>query len=204
MDVCFGYLKNADGSAKFTYGNTSTIACVSGPDQVSQQKEIIDRATILVQYKSKSGNSNCSDRAMEHFITMVCDRMIFTSMHPRTSILINILELHDDGCICACAVNATMLALIDAGISMRHMVAAATSCLDENGCIHINPCKELLEHSEGKMTLVIESETYQILSLSSTGNFTSEKLNESILLLTSKCSELLQSFRASVSKLFHQ
>lgn len=168
--------------------------------QVNQQREIIDKATIMVHYESKSGQSSCSDRQMESFIKHVCDRMIITTMHPRTSILINLVELHDDGCLSACAINATMLALANAGIPMRHLVSAATCCIDRDECVHIDPNSDLIEQSIGTMTLVVESDTKQILSLSSKGSFTTDLLTHSIDLLTKKCIDLFTYFRIHLSE----
>ncbi|KAF6028585.1 EXOSC5 [Bugula neritina] len=140
-------LKQADGSGKFTLGLTSVLASVDGPAQVGLQKEIIDRAFIEVHYESKSGQSSCSSRTMEYFVAQLCQQSIVTSMHPRTSILINITELHNDGCLSACAVNATTLSLLDAGIPLRYIVSAASCCISDEGTIYVNPSKETIKTS---------------------------------------------------------
>lgn len=136
---------------------------------------------------------------MEHFIAQVCDRMILTTMHPRTTIHINVIELHNDGCLSSCAVNATMFALIDAGVPMRHLVAAATCCLDTEGAIHFSPNQDTLDQSCGIVTLVLESKLKQILSLSSKGVITTGQLNQCVNMLTDKCVDLFEAFRAHIS-----
>lgn len=153
-----------------------------------------------VHYEHKSGQSRCADRQMEFFIAQVCDRAIITAMHPRTSILVNVVELHNDGCLASCAVNATVLALIDAGVPMRYMVSSATCCVDAQGTIHVNPDTERMQTSVGSVTLVTESETRQILSLDSKGSLNSSQLPECIALLTNKCTDLFELFRIYISE----
>lgn len=153
-----------------------------------------------VLYESKSGQSSCSDRKMESFIRQVCDQAITTATHPRTSILIKVLELHDNGGLPACAINATVLALIDAGIPMRYMVAAASCCIDSENMIHVNPDKDTMETSVGHVTLVVESKTQQILALDSRGSLSATRLSDSITSLTNKCVELFDYFRIYLSE----
>lgn len=130
----------------------------------------------------------------------MCNQVIMTTMHPRTSILVNITELHDDGCVLAAAVNSTVLALCDAGIPMKHMVAAATCCVNEDSSIIVDPSKDDVMQSCAGVTAVIENESNNILSIVSKGSLTAAKLTECITLLTERCSELFSIFRANIAE----
>jgi len=137
---------------------------------------------------------------MEYFVAQLCQQSIVTSMHPRTSILINITELHNDGCLSACTVNATTLALLDAGIPLRYIVSAASCCISDEGTIYVNPSKETIKTSASYVTIAVESETSHVLLIDSSGTLNSDQLAKCIALLKNKCQELFKCFRACISE----
>eukprot|EP00002_Diphylleia_rotans_P019625 TRINITY_DN3792_c0_g1_i2.p1 TRINITY_DN3792_c0_g1~~TRINITY_DN3792_c0_g1_i2.p1 ORF type:complete len:157 (+),score=42.01 TRINITY_DN3792_c0_g1_i2:329-799(+) len=54
------------------------------------------------------------------------ESIILCSLHPRTSIQVTVQVLNDDGSTLAAALNASCLALLDAGISMKSVVAGCS------------------------------------------------------------------------------
>lgn len=162
-------------------------------------KEIIDKALVEVHFEPRSGQSACSDRQIESFISELCKQTIITTMHPRTCLLINITELHDDGCVLASAINATVLALCDAGVPMKNMVAASTCCVNEKDEIILEPTKDQLLNSSAHITAVIDSGCNQLVSIVSKGAMTSEIMKDAINSISDRTRSLFEIFHESIS-----
>ena len=164
--------------------------------QVSSQKENIERSRIEVHYQSKSGATCCKDRDYESFIKSICDEVIASRLHPRTSILVSVIERHDDGCLLPCAVNATVTALIDAGIPMNFLAAAAMCAVDEDGQITIDPNRDAVEASVATVTVVLDSENRQLLAAKTSGSLSSKTLNKCISDLTDSCTDIFVAYKS--------
>ena len=131
-----------------------------------------------------------------------------TTMHPRTSYLINVTELHDDGGTLASAINATVLALCDAGVPMKNMVAASTCCVNESGELILEPTKNDLMDSCAQITAVVErgdnEKTHdgcngRFVSMVSKGAITSEILQQAMNAIKERTDALFGVFREFIS-----
>ena len=92
----------------------------------------------------QTGIAGVAGKAVELKIKEALDSVVLSHQHPRSAISVTIQVLHDDGAVrvdirlityhntvivrqlLACAVNAATLALIDAGVPMKAVVAAAS------------------------------------------------------------------------------
>lgn len=158
--------------------------------QVSAQKEYIDRICVEVNYQGKAGQSGCKDREKECFISNVCREIIEAKKHPRTHLLINIQEVHDDGGLLSCCINAAILALIDAGIPLKSLATAMTSCVLKDGRIQLDPTKEETEMAISSLTAAFEcdNDRAQIVALKTSGPLNSAQV-EDILAQMSKANK---------------
>ena len=132
---------DADGSAYLEQGNTKVLVSVIGPHEASARKSALhDRAILSCdfttmpyangEYKAQSH----SDRAaveLSAAIRKVFEPVVQVQLYPRSQIDISIVLLQADGGVRAAAINATSLALMDAGIAMEDFVCACTA-----GVIH--------------------------------------------------------------------
>ena len=120
-----GQLNRADGSARFSHADSCVLASVLGPAGVQKRQEIVNRAAVEVVFKPVSGGPGALEKDMEAVIRQIVDAAVMTHLHPRTLIRVVIQELNGDGSLLAVAINAVCVALIDAGIPMRHAFVAA-------------------------------------------------------------------------------
>ena len=121
-----GEISRGDGSVILCHGDTTVACAVYGPGEVRVAKELIDQAVVEVVFKPRIGMPGVADRAREALIQSTCNSAILTALHPRTSISINLQEMQDDGCLISSCINAACLALLDASISMKFLIAAVT------------------------------------------------------------------------------
>ncbi|KAI9503615.1 ribosomal protein S5 domain 2-type protein [Coemansia spiralis] len=137
-----GLLNRVDGSAQFSAGSTSVYCGVYGPVDVKVYDEKLDRAVVEVKFRPAAGVSGTKDRWVESAVRGTFEREILAQMHPRTLIQINIQAREDDGSADAAAINATTMALVDAGVPLRDMVAAASCAVLADGAAVVDPTLE--------------------------------------------------------------
>jgi len=127
-----GVLYNANGSALVEYGNTKVLAAVYGPREPQQRHMALPyRAIIRCRYhmapfsthERKSPAPSRREIELSKVIREALEPVVMTEMFPRTSIDIFIEVLNADGGTRTASVTAASLALADAGIPMRDLVA---------------------------------------------------------------------------------
>lgn len=155
-------LTRADGSAKFSCGQTSILAAVFGPIAPRIEAHAhMSRAKISVVISKRScltHNNTGNVQEMEFFVANALSACIMTEQYPRTIIEVVVEVLKGDGSILATTVNASVLALMDAGIMMRSLPIATTCVISNNSIIKLDPtADEELEDGSASVVLVTES-----------------------------------------------
>lgn len=131
-----GYLSRADGSAYIEQGKNKIIAAVYGPRELHPRHlALSDRALLRINYRmatfSVSDRKRPAPSRREYEISMVLrqaiEPMLFLKLYPRAviDVFIQVMEA-DGGSRCASATVAA-LALADAGIPMRSLVAGCAA-----------------------------------------------------------------------------
>ncbi|HDI02070.1 MAG TPA: exosome complex exonuclease Rrp41 [Ignisphaera sp.] len=127
-----GVLKNADGSALVEYGNTKILAAVYGPREVMPKHVALpDRAVLRCRYRMlsfsaeerKSPAPSRREIELSKVIREALEPAVMSDLYPRTTIDIFIEVLNADGGTRTAGVTAAALALADAGIPLRDLVA---------------------------------------------------------------------------------
>jgi ribonuclease PH len=152
-------LKRADGSAKFTSGQTQVLAAVFGP--VSPRipsKERSSEAIISVVFKhgtkaASADNTNnalsgygATERELERFVGGALSACVAVNKYPRTVIEVVIQVIKCDGSLASTALNSATLALMDAGVEMNSLPIGTTCAVRSNSAseenIIFDPCGE--------------------------------------------------------------
>jgi len=192
-----GIQERADGSCKFTQGNTVVLASVRGPGDVSASKEKYDRTTIEVIWRAKSGvASSIKHRRKEQLLRHILEILSVKELHPRSTIQLVLQEIHDDGALLACAVNAACVALMDAGISMRHCAAAVELVVNKDGGLLLDPLLAEEKDASASLTFAFTNNAQADASLimSECNGKHSYKLYEAALQSAHEASMVLFSF----------
>lgn len=131
-----GVLDNADGSAYIEQGKNKILVGVYGPKEVHPKHlAISDRALLRCRYhmapfsvqERKSPAPSRRERELSKVIKEALQPAIFVKYYPRTSIELFIEVLQADGGTRCASLTAASLALADAGIPMRDLVAACAA-----------------------------------------------------------------------------
>jgi len=130
MDI--GVLSNADGSALVEFGKTRVLAAVYGPREPPQKYMLLpDRAILRVRYhmapfsasERKSPAPSRREIELSKVIREALEPVVLSEYFPRTAIDVFVEVLQADGGTRVAGVTAASLALADAGIPMRALVA---------------------------------------------------------------------------------
>ena len=131
-----GGLKNADGSAYIEFGDNKIIAGVFGPRDVHpKHMSDTDAGILRVRYHmepfsvTERKNPAPSRREIEisKVIKEALEPAVMLEKFPRTAVDVFIEVIQADGGTRCAALSAASVALADAGIPMRDMVAACAA-----------------------------------------------------------------------------
>ena len=75
------------------------------------------------------GQDGPVERELEECLTGVARAAVLATMYPRTQIAITVQVVNDDGALLATAINAVLLALMDAGVALTNLLPAVCCAL---------------------------------------------------------------------------
>ncbi|KAI8904587.1 ribosomal protein S5 domain 2-type protein [Powellomyces hirtus] len=168
-------LSRSDGSVRFKSGDSSVLCSVFGPMEVKIKDEKLDKATVEVIFKAESGGTTTKERLYERVLRETVEASILTALHPRSAIRITVQVLTDDGGILSSAINAAVLALADAGISMRSLPASVTCMISREGLLLLDPTAVEMENAQSTHVFVFDNISEGLISNISTGAFTMDE-----------------------------
>lgn len=131
-----GVLKNADGSAYIEFGKNKIMVAVYGPKEVHpKHMALSDRSVLRCRYHmapfsvDERKNPAPSRREIEisKIIREALEPAVILEDYPRTAIDVYIEVLQSDGGSRCAGVSAASVALADAGVNMRDLVAACAA-----------------------------------------------------------------------------
>lgn len=120
-------LKSPHGSARFRMGHTSVLAAVYGPREASAsdatrrltyRSSSVGQGNVSVVLRPLAGPVNVMHKYIESSITEVVTQIIQVERLAYTTVTIILQPEADDGGLLSCCINATIGALLDAGIPM--------------------------------------------------------------------------------------
>lgn len=156
-----GVLKNANGSAIVEIGKTKVLAAVYGPRDPGIRTILLpNRATIRCRYhmapfsthERKSPAPSRREIELSKVIREAIEPSIIAEAFPRTTIDIFIEILNADGGTRTAGVTAASLALADAGIPLRDLVAGiAVGKVQDTLVLDINESEDMYGQADMPM-----------------------------------------------------
>lgn len=190
-----GVLKNTDGSAYVEWGRTKILVGVMGPRE-SHPKHLAlpDKARIEAFYRMasfsveewKSPAPSRRETELSKIIREALAPAIFTEYFPRTSIDIFIEVIQADGSTRCAAISAASLALVDAGIPMRDLVASiAVGKVEGQLVLDVQDKEDKEGDSDMPMAYMPSKNAVTLLQMD--GQITLDEYKQSIELLRNGC-----------------
>jgi len=182
-------LNDADGSALVIWGKNKILAGVFGPREcIPRHDESPYRAVLRCRYNmapfcslEEHGRSGPSRRSQElsKVITECFENVVIAESYPKSAIDVYIDVLQSDGGTRCAAATAVAVALADAGIPMKDMVAAvAVGKVD--GKLALDLSKEEDNWGESDNPIGIASRNGEILLYQMDGLLTREEIEQAM------------------------
>lgn len=200
LDAKVGVIKRADGSAMFKMGKTVAIAAVYGPRDLfpsflqnpskATLKCVYDLLSFSVDDRKRPGPSRRSSE-----VSLVIKNSLETSLdltkYPLAGIDIYVYITQADAGTRTASINAAALALADAGIPMKDMVASvAVGKVADKVCVDLDKAEE--DHEEGAtdMPVAMMPKTGRVTLLQLDGNMSQKEIAEALEMAKKTCKEI--------------
>jgi exosome complex component RRP41 len=186
VKITVGSVKNADGSAFIEFGRNKVLAAVYGPREVHPKHMALpDRCVLRCRYHmspfSTDTRKNPAPSRREVEISKVMREALEPALmledYPRAAIDVYVEVLQSDGGSRCAGITAASVALADAGINMRDLVAAcAAGKVDDKIVLDIND----VEDKEGgaDMPVAYMPRLDQVTLLQLDGRMSPDQFNE--------------------------
>jgi len=131
-----GIIPNADGSAYIEMGRNKIVAAVYGPREMHPHRFAKpDRAVLRARYAMApfsvhprtSPAPSRRDKEISMVMRNALEPAVFLERYPRSVVDVYVEILQADGGTRCASVNAAAVALVDAGIPMRDLVASCAA-----------------------------------------------------------------------------
>ena len=193
-----GVLSNADGSAYIEQGKSKILAAVYGPREPHPRHLALpDRAILRCRYhmatfsveERKPPAPTRREIELSKVIREALEPAVFLEKFPRTAIDIFIEVLQADGGTRCIGTTAAALALADAGIPMRDLVAACA--VGKVGGVLILDLNDI-EDKEGEadMPVAYMPNLGQISLLQMNGSLTIEEFKQALNMALEGCKQI--------------
>jgi exosome complex component RRP41 len=186
VKIAVGAVKNADGSAFIEFGKNKILAAVYGPREVHPKHMAqSDRCVLRCRYHmspfSTDTRKNPAPSRREVEISKVMRESLEPALmledYPRAAIDVFVEVLQSDGGSRCAGITAAAVALADAGINMRDLVAAcAAGKVDEKIVLDINDTED--KEGGADMPVAYMPRLEQVTLLQLDGRLTLDQFNE--------------------------
>ncbi|EOY29741.1 Ribosomal protein S5 domain 2-like superfamily protein isoform 1 [Theobroma cacao] len=156
-------LHRAHGSASWYQGDTKVLAAVYGPKAGARKNENPEKACIEVIWKPKTGQTGKLEKEYEMILKRTLQSICILTVNPNTTTSIIIQVVNDDGALLPCAINAACVALVDAGIPMKHLAVAICCCVAKSGYVIMDPTKLEEQKMKSFAYLVFPNSVHSVL-----------------------------------------
>lgn len=183
-----GTLSRADGSAYIEHGKNKIVAAVYGPRELHPRHlSLPDRALLRVTYRmasfSVTERKSPAPSRREHEISMIIrqalEPMLFLRKYPRAAIDVFIQVLQADGGSRCASTTAASLALADAGIPMRGLVAAcAVGKVDGQLVVDLSDIEDKEGEADVPIAMAYDRGEYTLLQMD--GKLTRDELAKAL------------------------
>lgn len=206
-----GILDKANGSAYIEHGRNKILAAVYGPREAHPKHiALADRAVVRCRYhmapfstdERKSPAPSRRELELSKVIRESLEPAIMSEYFPRATIdlFIEVLQA-DAGTRCA-GITAASLAMADAGIPMRELVAAcAAGKIDGKVVLDLSDIEDKQGDADLPVAFMPKSNVISLLQMD--GSLTEEEFKQALELATNACRKIYDMQREALQQKYH-
>jgi len=211
LKIEVGILDKADGSAYVEHGRNKILAAVYGPREAHPKHiALADRAVIRCRYhmapfstdERKSPAPSRRELELSKVIREALEPAIMSEYYPRSTIDIFIEVLQADAGTRCAGITAASLALADAGIPMRELVAGcAAGKVDGRVVLDLSDVEDKQGEADLPVALMPKSNMVSLLQMD--GSLTEEEFNQALEMSTDACRRIYELQREALRQKYH-
>ena len=208
IKMSVGVLKNANGSAYVEQGNTKILAAVYGPRSIHPRHLAFpDKARVRCRYHMapfsvetrKSPAPSRREVELSKVLREALSQAIMLEQFPSTAIDVFIEVLEADGSTRCAGINAASLALADAGIPMKDLVAACAIGKVE-GYLVVDPTDLEDKNGEVDMPFAIMYGRRKVTLLQLDGQLTYDEFVKAVDMAMAACEKIYHMQREALKQ----
>ncbi|MFH1307398.1 MAG: exosome complex exonuclease Rrp41 [archaeon] len=213
IKVEMGVVPNANGSAKFSFGETVAIAAVYGPKPLHPQhlqnpeKGVLrcfyDMLSFSVTERKRPG-PNRRSQEISKVIEWALAPVIKLDEFPNTVVDVHIMITQANASTRCAGINAAAMALAQAGVPMHEMVSSVSiGKIDDKVVADLTKAEEDYEEGEGPtdIPIAITSNSNKITLLQLDGKIQPDRLKEVIEAGKKACKEIYEIQKKELKKI---
>jgi len=211
LKIEVGTLDKADGSAYVEHGRNKILAAVYGPREAHPKHiALADRAVIRCRYhmapfstdERKSPAPSRRELELSKVIREALEPAIMSEYFPRSTIDIFIEVLQADAGTRCAGITAAALALADAGIPMRELVAGcAAGKIDGKVVLDLSDVEDKQGEADLPVALMPKSNVVCLLQMD--GSLTEDEFKQALDMSTDACRRIYEMQRDALRQKYH-
>ncbi len=211
LKIEVGTLDKADGSAYVEHGRNKILAGVYGPREAHPKHiALADRAVIRCRYhmapfstdERKSPAPSRRELELSKVIREALEPAIMSEYFPRSTIDIFIEVLQADAGTRCAGITAAALALADAGIPMRELVAGcAAGKIDGKVVLDLSDVEDKQGEADLPVALMPKSNVVCLLQMD--GSLTEDEFKQALDMSTDACRRIYEMQRDALRQKYH-
>jgi exosome complex component RRP41 len=206
-----GILDKANGSAYIEHGKNKILAAVYGPREAHPKHiALADRAVVRCRYhmapfstdERKSPAPSRRELELSKVIRESLEPAIMSEYFPRATIDITIEVLQADAGTRCAGITAASLALADAGIPMRELVAAcAAGKVEGKVVLDLSDIEDKQGDADLPVAFMPKSNVIGLLQMD--GSLTEDEFKQALDLATDACRRIYDMQREALRQKYH-
>lgn len=206
-----GVLDKADGSAYIEHGKNKILAAVYGPREAHPKHiALADRAVVRCRYhmapfsteERKSPAPSRRELELSKVIRESLEPSIMSEYFPRATIDIFIEVLQADAGTRCAGITSAALALADAGIPMKELVAGcAAGKIEGKVVLDLSDIEDKQGEADLPVALMARSNVVTLLQMD--GSLTADEFNQAFDMATEACRKIYEMQREALKTKYH-
>lgn len=206
-----GILDKADGSAYIEHGKNKILAAVYGPREAHPKHiALADRAVVRCRYhmapfsveERKSPAPSRRELELSKVIRESLEPAIMSEYFPRATIDIFIEVLQADAGTRCAGITAASLALADAGIPMRELVAGcAAGKIEGKVVLDLSDIEDKKGEADLPVAFMPKSNVISLLQMD--GSLSEEEFRQALDMSTDACRKIYEMQREALRQKYH-
>ena len=200
IEMKVGVVNRADGSAMVRFGDTQAVVAAYGPRELfSKRLQKVDKGILQCRYNMapfsvtdrKSPGPDRRSKELSKVIRLALTPVLFLENFPKATLDVYVEIIQADGSTRVTGINAASIALANAGVEMKDLIAACSVGKIEDKLI-ADLCGKEDNNSEADMAVAMLGRKKSITLLQMDGTLTKDEIMQLLKMAEENCGKIYE------------